>query len=401
MKILFLHHNMPGQFKHLAPAVAARGHETVFLSRRNDRELPSVRRIAYQPQRAPLKEQHPYLRGLEDAVLHGQQVLRMCQQLGQQGFVPNLIVAHPGWGESLFVKEVFPQTPLLLYGEFYFRPDGPMETFDPERARDTNRRCSTRIANAHLRIAFDEADAGWTPTWWQRASFPADVQPRLHVIHDGVDTAVAKPDPEASYALPDGRVLTAADEVITYTTRNFEPVRGFPAFMRSLPAILKARPKAQVVLLGDDGVSYQVGKSVCWREKMLEEVDLPPGRVHFGPYASYTDYIRLLQVSACHVYLTWPFVLSWSLIEAMAAGCLIVASDTAPVREAVRHGENGLLTDLSDPARIAESVIAALDEPRAAQLRRNARATVLDTYALNVCLPKQLQMLNDVSGSVW
>lgn len=403
MKILFIHRNMPGQFRHLAPRVAALGHETVFITRRGDRELPGVRRVTYQPLRAPRKDVHPYLRGMEDAVLHGQQVLRTCIELGGAGFVPHLVVAHPGWGESLFVKEVFPDTPLINYGEFYFRPDGPMNRFDPETPHDVNGAAHTRMANAHLLVAMETADLGWSPTEWQRSTFPACLQPRIRTVFDGIDTSVVTPDAGAKLALADGRVLTAAHEVITYVSRNLEPVRGFPTFMKALPAILKARPRAQVVIAGADGISYGVGKTtpVPWRERMLAEVDLPPGRVHFTGPLPYETYLDLLRISSCHVYLTWPFVLSWSLMEAMSAGCLIVASGTDPVREVIRDGENGLLTDFFDEAQVAERVIFALGHPRTAALRRAARRTVVNNYALDLCLPKQMALLGEASGRDW
>lgn len=402
MKALFVHRNMPGQFKHLARALADRGHQVVFITRRDDRELRGVKRLTYAAPREVHKTTHPYLRGMEDAVLHGQQVIRTCQALGQAGFVPNLMIGHPGWGETLFLKEVFPASPLIAYSEYFFRPDGPMVTFDPERKQDLNAACHLRVSNSHLTVALEGADLGWSATEWQKSTYPECLRDRIRAIFDGIDTNVVKPDPQASFTLEGGRVLTAADEVITYVARNLEPVRGFPTFMRALPSLLKARPNATVVIMGGDEVSYGVGGSKTkWREKMLEEVELPPGRVHFFGQSTYDVYLSLLQVSSVHVYLTYPFVLSWSMMEALSTGCLIVASATPPVLEVVRDGENGLLTDFFDHEKVADDVAAALENPNRARIRENARRTILDNYNLELCMTKQMEMLREATGHAW
>ena len=402
MKALFVHRNMPGQFRHLARHLADRGHQVVFITRRDDRELRGVKRLTYAYPREVSDKTHIYLRGVEDAVLHGQQVVRICQALGQQGFIPNLMIGHPGWGETLFLKEIFPASPLIAYSEYFFRPDGPMVTFDPEKKQDLNAACHLRICNAHLTIALEAADLGWSAMEWQKSTYPAVLRDRIRTIFDGIDTNVVKPNPQASFTLEDGRVLTAEDEVITYVARNLEPVRGFPTFMRALPALLKARPKATVVIMGGDEVSYGVGGSKTkWREKMLEEVELPPGRVHFFGQSPYDHYLALLQISSVHVYLTYPFVLSWSCMEALAVGCLVVASATPPVLEVIRDGENGLLTDFFDHDKVAADVAAALENPDRERIRAHARQTIVERYDLAMCIDKQMEMLREATGQDW
>ncbi|MBW8880517.1 MAG: glycosyltransferase family 4 protein [Asticcacaulis sp.] len=402
MRALFIHRNMPGQFKHLARALADRGHQVAFITRRDDRELRGVRRLTYAAPREVHKTTHPYLRGVEDATLHGQQVVRTCQTLGQEGFIPHLVIGHPGWGETLFMKEVFPASPLIAYSEYFFRPDGPMVTFDRSRKRDLNGACHLRISNAHLTVALEGADLGWSATEWQKSTYPEVFQPRIRTIFDGIDTNVVKPNPEAKFTLPDGRVLTAEDEVITYVARNLEPVRGFPTFMRALPELLRLRPNATVIVMGGDEVSYGVGGSKTrWREKMLEEVELPPGRVHFFGQSNYDVYLSLLQISSVHVYLTYPFVLSWSMMEALSTGCLVVASATPPVREVIRDGDNGLLTDFFDHEKVARDVAAALENPDRARIRENARATIVDKYNLPLCMGMQLDLLREATGKDW
>ena len=400
MKILFIHRNMPGQFRYLAPHLAARGHDVVFVTQRTDRELPGVRRVSYAPRRKPGDVGHVYLRGLEDAVLHGQEVVRVCQALHHAGWTPDVILGHPGWGETLFVKAVYGDVPLIAYSEFYFRPERQLAWFDPAKPHEIDEVCRPRIANAHILMALENADLGWSPTQWQAATFPDILRPKIRTVFDGVDTDLVSPG-AARFTLPDGQVLTTGDEVITYAARNLEPMRGFPQFMRALPAILAARPKAQVVITGGDEVSYAIGKDKVWREEMLAEVDLPRHRVHILGYVPYSRYVDMLRISAVHVYLTYPFVLSWSFFEAMAAGCLMVASDTDPVREVLGDGDNGLMTDFWDPDQIARDVIAALDDPRRDRLRQAARATIVERYGLAACLDAQRGILQEATGRAW
>lgn len=400
MKILFVHQNMPGQFKHLAPVLVRAGHEVAFITKRTDTTIEGIRHIAYQPTRSAHASTHHYLRLFENSVLHGQQVVRKCQDLLSEGFVPDLIVAHPGWGESLFIKEMFARSPLVSYCEFFYSSRGADVGFDPDDPPTLDTVCRTRARNAHLILSLDAADHGWSPTEWQRSRHPAVYQPKIRTIFDGIDTQVVKPDANASFALPDGRVLTRSDEVITYVARNLEPYRGFPTFIRALPGVLRRRPRARIVIVGGDEVSYGAPPKGggTWREAMLAEVPLPLERVHFVGKLPYRTYLSLLQVSSVHVYLTYPFVLSWSFMEAMAAECLIVGSRTAPVAEVLRHGENGLFTDFFDHGRVATDIEAALEHPDRSRLKKAARETILDHYDLATCLPKQLGFLEEACG---
>ncbi|WP_443749217.1 glycosyltransferase family 4 protein [Asticcacaulis solisilvae] len=400
MKILMLHQNMPGQFKYLAPALARAGNEVVFITKQKTVEIPGVRKIIYEPHRQVRAGTHHYMRLFENSILHGQQVARMCQQLAAERFFPDVVVAHPGWGESLFIKDVFPRSPLINYCEFYYQGSGADIGFDPEKPVGLDDLCRARARNAHLLLSLEACDRGWSPTEWQKSRHPGELQHKISTVFDGIDIKTVKPDPEARFALPDGRELTAKDEVITYVARNLEPYRGFPTFMRALPRLLKERPKAQVVIVGGDSVSYGASPTEGgnWREVMLKEVTLPEGRVHFMGQVPYAKYVSLLQISSAHVYLTYPFVLSWSFMEAMAAGCLIVASDTAPVREVLKHGENGYFTDFFDPDKVVDSVVMALKDKHSGRLREAARASVVGKYDLASCLPRQLGMIEAVAG---
>ncbi|MDR3533311.1 MAG: glycosyltransferase family 4 protein [Rhodopila sp.] len=401
MNILFIHQNMPGQFRHLVRRLVSDGaHRVVCIGRRKDFAVPGAGRVVYDLPPAAIGP-NLFLTPMETGVRHGIQVARACEILAKKGFRPDLIVAHPGWGESLYIKEVFPLAPLVHYCEYFYRSHGADTNFDPADQQDLEANCVTRTRNAHLLLGLDACDWGVSPTFWQKQQHPAAFHSRISVRFDGIDTDAASPDRSATFTLPNGRVLSAGDEVVTYVARGLEPYRGFPSFMRALPEILRRRPAAQILIAGSDEVSY--GKPPpdggSWRAAMLAEVSVDPARVHFlGPIA-YTDYLRLLQVSAVHVYLTVPFVLSWSMLEAMAAGCLVVGSATPPVQEVIEDGRNGLLADFFSPAMIAARVVAGLEHaPLYAPLRQAARWTALSRYSLERCLPRQIALLETVAS---
>jgi glycosyltransferase involved in cell wall biosynthesis len=402
MNILFVHQNMPGQFKHLAPRVAANGKNKVaFITKREGLDLPNVRRVNYTLPRSAHESTHHYVRLFENSVIYGQAVVRAAHELAKDGFRPDLVVAHPGWGEALFLKDVYPKTPLLNFCEFYYHGRGADIGFDPEEPSTVDDILRARARNAHLLLSLESCDAGLCPTEWQKSSHPPVFHDKINVIFDGIDTDYMKPDPTASFTLADGRVLSRADEVVTYSVRNLEPYRGFPNFIRALPKLLELRPKATVLVVGGDEVSY--GRSApdgkTWRETMLKEVPLDPARVHFVGKLPYARYRSVLQISSAHIYLTRPFVLSWSCIEAMAAGCLIVGSATQPVQEVIEDGVNGYLVDYHSPDDIARKTAEALAAGAALDpLRQRARETVLERYALSKCLPAQLALLKSLAG---
>jgi glycosyltransferase involved in cell wall biosynthesis len=402
VKILFVHQNMPGQFRSLAPLLARDpANKVAFITRREDIELSGVRRLSYRPLRAPSASTHRYVQPLEGQVLAGQQVARMCQELGREGFIPDVMVAHPGWGEALFLKDVFPGSPLLSYCEFYYRATGSDVDFGAEAPPSLDTACRLRMRNSHLLAGLESCDAGVSPTHWQKMQHPRPFHDKIEVIFDGIDTSVVRPNPAARFRLPNGRELDRDSEVITYVARNLEPYRGFPSFVRAIPGILRRRPNAQIVIVGGDEVSYgqPPAGGGTWREVMAREVPLDPARVHYVGRIPYARYLSLLQVSSVHVYLTVPFVLSWSVLEALAAGCLVVASATPPVQEVIEDGRNGILTDFFSPDRIAEAVAGALDSgPQGEAMRVQARETVLASYDLARCLPRQIRLLETLAG---
>jgi glycosyltransferase involved in cell wall biosynthesis len=333
-------------------------------------------------------------------------VARAALELKRSGFVPDIMLGHNGWGEILYLKDMFPQTPLLGYFEFFYRFSGADVGFDPGEALTFDTAPRIRTKNLGNLLGLDAADAGQCPTLWQKSTYPERYHPMLRVIHEGIDTDLARPDAKARLTLPTfGIDLAAGDEVVTYVARNLEPYRGFPSFMRSLPAILERRPNAHALIVGGDEVSYGVrlSKGQSYRQLLLDELGdtLDLRRVHFLGKVPYPVFLRILQISRVHVYLTYPFVLSWSMLEAMAAGCLLVASKTAPVEEVIHDGENGLLVDFFKPVEIAERVVTALeDRTLFTALRENARRTIIEKYDLKtICLPQQLAMIEEVTNA--
>lgn len=402
MRILFIHQNFPGQYKHVAAAFAAgRANQVVAIGRDNAKPLPGLRLERYAKPRGPQPATHPFARRYDDGVQHGEAVVRLLEKLKREGFVPDVIAAHPGWGEALFLKDVLPQTPLLNYCEFYYRAFGSDAHFDPSETPTAERVMRIRALNAMHLLSLESCDAGLSPTAWQRDQFPAAFHDKITVVHDGIDTEQVRPDADAKLALPNGRVLTPGDEVVTYVARNFEPHRGFLQAMRAIAILCKRRPKAQFVIVGGDEVSYGTPPpdGQTWREVALKEVTLDPNRVSFLGKLTYEDYLKVLQVSAAHIYLTVPFVLSWSMIEALAAGCVVVGSTTPPVEEAIENGVTGLLADFFKPEDVAAQVERALDDaPLATRIRRNARELALARYSLKHCLPIHMGLIERLAG---
>lgn len=411
MRLLFIHQNFPGQFKHLAPAFAAEPeHQVVAIGDEaaiaRARGMPArLKLIAYPKPQGASPQTHHYLRGTEAAVRRGQAVVRLLMSLKASGFVPDVVFAHPGWGEALFVKDVFPDTKLILYLEFFYRAHGADVNFDPEQPSSVDDVFRLRIKNTVQLLSLEQADAAVSPTEWQAAQFPAMFRERIRVLHDGIDTdALCAAD--ARVELPGGRVLTRADEVVTYVARNLEPYRGFAGFMRALPAIHAARPKAQVLVVGGDEVSYSRAppEGRTYRDITLQEIAgrFDPARLHFLGKVPYERFVDILRISSAHLYLTYPFVLSWSLIEAMACECLLIASKTPPVEEVLTDGVNAHLVDFFSPDELARRTIAALagdDAAGDAALRRRARADAIERFDLKRrCLPRLLAFVREVAA---
>ncbi len=402
MKILFVHQNFPGQFLHLAPELAKRGHDCLALTDQQNQRASSIPVLRYKHDPAVVDPASTWLgRNYTTMSDRGVTAARAALQLRtQKGYVPDVIFGHSGWGETLLLKEVWPESKLLVYAEFYYKGRGADVGFDTEFSPlSFDQVMIAQGRAAHLGQSLIHADAGLAPTVWQASTFPPVLRAMLDVIHDGVDTDAMRPDPAASVTLPNGSVIRAGDEVLTFVNRNLEPYRGYHIFMRALPAILAARPKAQVVIVGGDEVSYGTTPKgqKGWKQMFLDEVagKLDLSRVHFMGKVPYPTFSALMQVSRAHAYLTYPFVLSWSMLEAMSAGAHVIGSATAPVQEVIRDGVNGSLVDFFDLAGWSARLTEALADPdRFTDIRAAARRTAIERYDLRrVCLPRMVDFV--------
>ncbi|MCW2274518.1 glycosyltransferase [Rhodoblastus acidophilus] len=400
MQILFIHNNFPAQFRGLAGELAkSPDNRVVAIGSETAQDLPGVELLRYRMPFFNVGQTHPFARRLDIEGRRATEVLFALSELRASGFVPDLIVGHCGWGETLPLRACFPEAKIAIYCEFYYRPEGQDVHFDPEDPQfGVDGLITLHCKNAATLLSLVDADLGLSPTQWQKQTYPREFHSKIHVVHEGVDGERLAPDPNARFELPGGRVLYRGDEIVTFIARNLEPMRGYHIFMRALPAILAARPNAQVVLVGGDDVSYgaapEQGKS--WKSIYIDEVAdrLDLSRVHFLPPQPYDRFVQLLQTTTVHVYLTFPFVLSWSMVEAMALGCVIIGSDTAPVREAITDGVDGLLTPFHDPAALAEKVTRVLANPGDhAALGAAARKTALSRYDRKDCLREVRRIL--------
>ena len=401
MKYLFIHQNFPGQYLHIVRhLVQVGGHEIVFISEDNANLIPGVRRVIYRMPRHATEHTHPGAREFDLGLVRADAVAKAATTLKTLGFEPDIIIGHHGWGELLNIQDVFPEAPVLGYFEFYYHTGPGFDIgFDPEFPVNPAMMPLVRAKNAINLQALTSPGYGQTPTEFQKGAYPDWVQDKITVLREGVDLDLCCPDPTAhrrKFSIKDVHV-SPKEKLITYVSRDLEPYRGFHVFMRALPRILKEQPDARVIMVGGDGVSYGARlPSGTWREKMLAELagQLDLSRVHFVGKVAYEDFLRLLPRSDTHVYLTYPFVASWSLREAMASGCAIVGSATAPVEEFLEDGVTGRLVPFTDPDRIADGVLELLNDTRTAKKMRQAvRAKAEQTLCMKTYLAQYEELI--------
>jgi glycosyltransferase involved in cell wall biosynthesis len=395
MKYLFIHQNFPAQYLHLLRHLAAqKQHELIFITENNRNHLQGVRRLVHRVEHTQLSDTPSYVNDLNLALLRAEVTARSARNLKSLGFEPDIIIGHHGWGEMLHLPDVWPDAPLLGYQEFYYNQHGFDIGFDPEFPVGPDAGPRIRIKNAVNLLALTNPGLGQTPTRFQLSTYPDWAQQKIHLLEEGVNLDVCKPNPELRKRLVTlgGYKVKPDEKLVTYVVRDLEPYRGFHVIMRALPRLLAERPDVRVVLVGGDHVSYGARPPKgTWREQMLNELEgkFDNSRVHFAGRVPYDTFVKLLQRSDAHVYLTYPFVLSWSLREAMAAGCAIVASDTEPVREFVTHGKTGVLAPFLQPEKVADAVLEVLENSvLARRIRKAARAWAekhldMDAYLAN------------------
>lgn len=402
MKILFIHQNFPAQFSQLAQHLLEQsGNELLALMQPPGRSFEGVGVVPYRFQHATQPNIHPLLAEMESKVLRGEAVADAAQRLKSKGWFPDVIIGHPGWGELLFIRDIFPNAKLVVYCEYYYHAQGQDFNFDPEfkdNSPETLQRM--KLKNTVMLNALAEADAAYTPTEWQRQTFPEHLRHRIQVIHDGIDTDYFKPNEAAVFHIANKNItLRSGDEVITYAARSLEPVRGFHQFMRALPEILAKRPNAHIIIMGAEPASYGLEPEDyrSWQEKMLAEVGhaLDPMRVHFTGFLPKEQYLAALQISKVHVYLTYPFLLSWSMLEAMACGALVVGSDTAPVQEIIKSGKNGVIVPFFDAEKLSNTLISQLKTTtkKSTDIKAHARSTIEKSFSRTDCVNSLLKLI--------
>ncbi len=407
MKYLFIHQNFPGQFRHIAKALAEDASNQVVAigDLVNIRQRPDfhhkVQLLGYQHSHQINKNTHHYIRDYEGHIRRGQSVARVALALKEKGFTPDVVIAHPGWGEAMFMKDIFPDAKHINYFEYYYQGEGGDVGFDPEFPSNIDDQLKARVKNSTQLLSLVSSTHGLSPTNWQKSRFPEEFHSKIRVIHEGINTQIIKPDADAWIQLTNHR-FSFGDEVVTYVARNLEPYRGFHSFMRSLPILQTLRPHAHVIIVGGDDVSYgrrPKEPATSYRSLYVNELGnkVDWSRVHFLGKLSHNDYLKVLQISAAHVYLTYPFVLSWSMMEAMAAGCALIASDTQPVQELISDGENGLLVNFFDSHQIAEKIASILSDPTGFyEMRSKSRRTIVENYDLfSKCLPEMISFITE------
>jgi glycosyltransferase involved in cell wall biosynthesis len=405
MKILFIHPNFPGQFKHLIKHFAkSKKNEVVFATSYYNKAAPeNVKVVLSRPKKPPENSNsHQYLKSFEKSAYAAQSIWRVCNKLKESGFTPDVIYAHPGWGDGLLLKDIFPESPLISYMEFYYKAFGADVHFHPDSVVNPERVARIRFKNATNLLNLDACDYAISPTHWQASLHPREFHHKFSVIHEGIDTDLLKPAKEKKQVeLPDGVLLPIEKEVVTYVARNFEPYRGFEQVMKSIELLMKQRPNVHFLMIGDDGVSYgaKLPDGETYKEKMLKELRLDASRIHWYGKVSFEKYAQILTHSMAHIYLTVPFVLSWSALEAMSIGCPMVVSNTAPLHEVIKDNENGLFAEFFEPDDIAAKVSILLDNAALRKkIGKNARKTIIQNYSVKKILPLYEKLISSVAN---
>ncbi|GHU10417.1 glycosyl transferase [Betaproteobacteria bacterium] len=427
LRLLFVHQNFPSQYYHIARCYAADPDNTVIAlgdaaNLRQRPAVPGVIPVGWElPPSTPKPNQHThhYVRRFEADTRRGQAAARVMARLRDQGFIPDIILVHPDWGEGLFIRLIWPDAPILAYAEHYAQWDDPALDFDPAFPATPDTRCAAQAANATRAITLADADHLQTPTRFQLARLPESFRARTSLLYDGINTAAFSPDPDAVLELPPTKTafnaenaalpswfplrgeplrLTKQETVVTFINRTLEPWRGWRTFVRAIPHIQKAHPEAHFVIVGRTGGGYgPAPERGNWRDIFLAEqrAALDLSRLHFTGAVPPETIRAVLTVSRAHVYLSHPFVLSYSPVEAMSCACPLVLGDTEATREIAAHEQHALFADGLDPQAVAEAVLRLLDdEDLSRRLGQAARARAREHYDLKVCLPEWERVIN-------
>jgi glycosyltransferase involved in cell wall biosynthesis len=315
---------------------------------------------------------------------------------------PSVIIAHSGFGSSVFLRELYSCPIINLFEYFYharhndmgFRPDFPSSELD---------RLRTHGRNAMILMDLNACTRGYAPTAWQKSLFPAEWSSKLDVLHDGIEM-----DQWTRRSVPRRIADKAIDQdtrIVTYVARGLESMRGFDIFMRVANRIAREMPNVLFVVVGSDRVCYGNDlnhiKTKTFREHVIQTVGPDLSRFRFLGMVPRTTLVDLWSLSDLHLYLTVPFVLSWSLLNALACECPVLASDVAPVREIIRHGETGLLADFFDVDGLANQALAVLQDPASYRALGQAGRRLIDAeYSLDRTYPRFLNLVQNTFQSM-
>lgn len=403
--VLFVHNNFPAQFRDLAQTLVARGVRCAAIGQERAPGVPGVRIGRYAPERGSTPGILPFAVRAEADLIRASGALRMAKALKAEGFEPAAIVGHPGWGETTFLDEVWPDARQVMFAEFFYRGRGLDIDFDNEFFETTEDAVLRgKAKNAVMALALTDADLIVAPTEFQASALPEVFRPRVRVIHEGVDVEAIRPGPSEPFTLSDGRTIAPGTPVITYVNNHMEPMRGLHIFARALPRLMAEVPQAQVLAFGHDNprpYGGQPPEGKTWREIAFDGLDLDPSRLHFLGKAPHAQMLAGFRCSTAHVYYTYPFVLSWSLVEAMASGCYVIGSDTPPLRDAIEDGVNGRLLPFFDVNALAQALIDACRAPLAsAPLRASARATAVEKFSSRQGREAWISVLREVGVEI-
>lgn len=411
MNFLFVHQNFPGQYVHLLRSLLADNlaqpgtHEIVFMTEPNQNFMDGVRKVTYsRPPPAP-KALAPAAWEFECAALRAQACYQGAQQIKALGFKPDIILGHHGWGEMLNLCDVFPGVPILGYFEFYYKIHNTDVNFDPEFPMDETRFGAVRAKNTINLLAIALEQWGQSPTYWQYSTYPDWAKSKIRIIEEGVNLELCAPEP----ALRRKKItvgpltVTPKQKLLTFVSRNLEPYRGFHTLMRALPKILEECPNLVVSIVGGEEVSYGAPPpdGGSWKNVLLRELEgqIDLSRVHFMGKVKYQDHLTLLKRSDVHIYLSYPFVASWSLREALACGCVIVGADSPTVTEFIKDGINGIVTPTLASDKLAENALRALnDNALSAKLRLGAREFAEKHLSMESYIQRYRAYIEDVVG---
>ena len=399
MKILFIHPNFPGQFKHLIERLRLHpNYDVAFLTRKTNVNVSGVNvRVFKKPARGK-RDVHRYLRRANEDICEAQEISRQAIYLRQNGFVPEVVIGHTGWAGVTFIKEIFPETKIIGYCEWYFQWQNSWSHFSGQ-LMSADEKAAERMQNVSALMALDVIDVGVTPMHWQKSVYPMAYQPALHVIHEGIDTDICIPKDRHPLRMPGIPYLSSDAVIVSYISRSLEPARGFPQFMAAAEKLLASYANLQIIVVGRERAAYSksTGQGDSYKKQVMENFHGDLSRVHFTGKLNYQDYLSVLQNSAARVYLTLPLFLSWSMLEAMSVKCPLVVSNTPPVTEVIEHEKNGLVADFFDVDDIASQVSRILDNPELGKaLGDSARETILERYQVSNCVEQWCELIDDV-----